>query len=148
MRQSMSKVSKVSDVIKVLNGGIEFYEEAREKVSSVHIKHMFNRMIAAKQSAVSALQPFAVAENGEFEDDTSLAVELRSFYTKVLGGISSDKEHTYVEQLEEVEDKLLDALDDALKCEQPANCAVVLRQVKADMQVCHDEMKALQRTTA
>ncbi|MBT1064424.1 PA2169 family four-helix-bundle protein [Bowmanella sp. Y26] len=148
MRQTMSKVSKVSDVIKVLNGGIEFYEEAREKVSSVHIKHMFNRMITAKQNAVSALQPFAVAENGEIEDDTSLAVDLRSFYTKLLGSISTDKEHTYVDQLEEVEDKLLDALDDALKCEQPPQCAIVLRKVKADMQVCHDEMKALQRATA
>ena len=108
-------VEKVSSIIKVLNGGIEFYSDAIKKVESQSIKTVFQQMINDKQTAITTLQPFAVAEQGDYEDDNAMAVDIRSMYTKVISSLTSNSDHTFVSQLEEVEDKILAELREALK---------------------------------
>ncbi|MBJ7552613.1 PA2169 family four-helix-bundle protein [Marinomonas ostreistagni] len=138
----------VADIIKVMNGGIEFYEKAKQEVDSPRVERMFNKMIEAKEAAVSELQPFAIAEKGHIEEGSNLEVEARQAYTKLLDKVTkASTEHTYVDQLEEVEDKVLEELDEALKLDQPSGCERALRAVQARMRECHDEMKALQMTT-
>lgn len=141
-------VEKVSSIIKVLNGGIEFYTDALAKVDSQGVKSVFNTIIRDKQAAITKLQPFAVAEQGEYEEDNALAVDARNMYTRLISTFSSDSDHTFVSQLEEVEDKTLDVIRDALDEEQPADCRLVLNAVLADMKKCHDQMKALQKSTS
>ncbi|QJR82306.1 PA2169 family four-helix-bundle protein [Alteromonas pelagimontana] len=148
MSNQTPQVDKVTDIIKVMNGGIEFYQDGIEKVSQQNLKAMFTRMITEKQEAIAALQPYAVSEQGDAETDSDWTVDVRNMYTNLLGALSSNKDHTYVDQLEEVEDKVLEAIDDALEENQPANCATELRRVRVRMQQCHDEMKSLQDATA
>ncbi|ABG42590.1 conserved hypothetical protein [Paraglaciecola sp. T6c] len=141
-------VEKVSSIIKVLNGGIEFYSDATEKVESQSIKTVFQQMINDKQAAITTLQPFAVAENGDYEDDSAVAVDIRNMYTKVISSLTSNSDHTFVSQLEEVEDKILAELREALKEDQPAACTMALNKVLTDMKRNHDQMRALQKSTA
>ena len=63
-----------------------------------------------------------------------------------LTGIS-DKEATYIAQLEEVEDKTLEEIRIALKEKQPPQYESALLQSLATMQECHDEMRALKKAT-
>ena len=148
MQSNINKVEKVTDIIKVLNGGISFYEEAIDKVKSQSLKTMFGRLILQKRHAVAKLQPYAIEEQGEVEKDSSIAVSIRKTYTKLLSGISSDVDHTYVEQLEEVEDKTLEVIREALKHEQPAAVNQVLLGVLNDAKIAHSEMKSLQDLTS
>ncbi|MBT0586674.1 PA2169 family four-helix-bundle protein [Alteromonas oceanisediminis] len=148
MSKQVRDVEDVAEIIKVLNGGIEFYQDALTKIETPNVRSMFSRMIEEKQQAIASLQPFAIAEKGEVESGTSTAVDLRNMYTNVLGMFSSDKAHTYVDELEEVEDKVLEVMDKALEEDQPAACAAELRRIRARMQQCHDEMKALQEATS
>ena len=137
----------VADIIKVMNGGIDFYEKAKKEVDSQHVLRMFDKMINAKEAAIAKLQPYAVAEKGDKETGSNFEVSARQAYTKVLDSVSRhSSEHTYVDQLEEVEDKVLEELDEALKLEQPVGCEQALRTFQARMKECHDEMKALQNT--
>jgi len=147
MTTSKPEVKKIAELIKVLNGGIEFYQNAKDKIDRLNIKSTFDTMIFEKQKAVEALQPFAIVEQGEIENDTAFAVDARQQYTKLLDTLTSDTEHTYIKQLEEVEDKVLEKFDSALEENQPAACAIELRRLQAIMQRCHDEMKALQHAT-
>lgn len=150
MNQStdMNQVKHVTDIVKVMNGGIDFYEKAKQEVDNSRVQQMFDKMITAKESAVRELQPFAIEEQGDAETSSSFEVDAREKYTKLLDKMNSDStEHTYVDQLEEVEDKVLAELDNALQHTQPAGCEQVLLKVKAHMRECHDEMKALQDTT-
>jgi len=146
MGHSSPHVEKVTDVIKVLNGGIEFYKDGMKKVTSGNIREMFNRMIDEKQQAVLALETFA--EQGSKDSHSSWSVEVRSMYTKILSILTSDKNHAYVSQLEEIEDKVLEVIDEALDANQPTVCATELRRIRTRMQQCHDEMKSLQAATA
>jgi uncharacterized protein (TIGR02284 family) len=142
-----TEVKKVTDVIKVLQGGIDFYQKAINEIESNNVKSMFRRMIEGKQEAIEALQPFAINQQGERETDSDWMVSTRKLYTQMIGKMSSDEEHTYIKQLEEVEDRVLEVLDEALKEDQPESCVVVLRTTRAHAQQMHDEMKALQDAT-
>ena len=148
MQANINKVEKVADIIKVLNGGISFYEEGLEKVKSQSLKTMFGRMIVQKRQAVATLQPYAIEETGEVEKDSSVAVSVRKTYTKLISALSSDADHTYVAQLEEVEDKTLDVIRDALKEDQPVAVNQTLLGVLSDAKVAHSEMKSLQEMTS
>jgi|TARA_R110000744_G_scaffold209190_2_gene328037 uncharacterized protein (TIGR02284 family) len=147
MQTQTAQTNHISDIIKVMNGGIEFYQEATTKLDNTTYQAFFDRMISAKEEAVAELQKFAVQEDGYPESDTSNAVKARQAYTKLLSKISSDSTFTYVDQLEEVEDKVLDEIDAALEKKQAQDCEVTLQRVKVRMKECHDEMKALQVTT-
>lgn len=147
MQNQTAHAHHITDIIKVMNGGIEFYQEAKTKLDDSIYNAFFDRMIGAKVEAVAELQPFAVAQQGEVETDTSNLVKARQAYTKLMSKITSETTtFTYVDQLEEVEDKVLEELDLALERNQTQDCEVTLRRVKVRMKECHDEMKALQVT--
>lgn len=147
MQNQTAHAHHITDIVKVMNGGIEFYQEAKTKLDDSTYKAFFDRMIGAKAEAVAELQPFAVAQQGEVETDTSNLVKARQAYTKLMSKITSETTtFTYVDQLEEVEDKVLEELDLALERNQTQDCEVTLRRVKVRMKECHDEMKALQLT--
>jgi uncharacterized protein (TIGR02284 family) len=148
MNNQTPDVKKVSDTIKVMQGGIDFYQEAITEVESNNVKGMFRKMIEGKEQAIESLQPYAINEQGERETDSDWMVDTRKMYTQLIGKMSSDTDHTYIKQLEEVEDKVLEVLDEALQEEQPQDCSAALRATKARAQQMHDEMKALQEATA
>lgn len=138
----------VSDIVQVLNSGIDFYSEAKEKVKDGSVAQFFDRMIAARKLTRERLQPFLRGKQGEKETGSSFAVEARKVYTKVIGSMSSDKNHTYIDQLEEVEDKTLEEIKTALDKEQPPAVETALRQSLQTMQQCHDEMRSLQKSSS
>ncbi|MBU1294696.1 MAG: PA2169 family four-helix-bundle protein [Gammaproteobacteria bacterium] len=145
MQNQTAHAHHITDIIKVMNGGIEFYQEAKTKLDDSTYNAFFDRMIGAKTEAVTELQPFAIDQQGEVETDTNNLVKARQAYTKLISKISSESTaFTYVDQLEEVEDKVLEELDLALERNQTQDCEVTLRRVKVRMKECHDEMKALQ----
>ncbi|WP_046006499.1 PA2169 family four-helix-bundle protein [Pseudoalteromonas rubra] len=148
MTHSNYDMEPLKELVKVLNGGVEFYKDAKDKVDDERISAIFNTMITEKVQAISKLQTYALIDEGERETDSDMLVTLREHYTKVLGVLSTDKTHTYIAQLEEVEDKVLDKVADALEQQLPPQCVQDLRQVQVRMQACHDEMKALQELTA
>ena len=147
MSTHTAQVEKVSDVIQVMKAGIDFYQDAIEQVESNHVKQTFKKMVVNKKAAIDALQPLAVAEQGELETGSSIAVDSRKVYTKLAGMLSSNEDHTYVNQLEEVEDKVLKVLDSALENEQPTIAQSTLMSIRTNAQRMHDEMKALQEQT-
>lgn len=148
MTKPVREVERITDIVRVLNGGIKFYEQAMEKVESHGVKTVFGRMIAAKQSSVEELQPFAVAESGEYEKDTDMAVDFRKAYTNVLSMLTSESDHTYVAQLEEVEDKTMGVIREALEVNQPEACKMALMNVLNTANETHSQMKSLQQTTS
>ncbi|MDO6428606.1 PA2169 family four-helix-bundle protein [Thalassotalea sp. 1_MG-2023] len=148
MSLSNYDMSPVKELIKVLNGGVEFYKEAKEELSDNTLATIFNKMITEKTRAISELQTYVLIDEGEIEDDSDLIVTMREKYTKLLTVVRADKEHTYLDQLEEVEDRVLDKLSDAMEASLPEPCNIALSQIQIRMQACHDEMKALQQASA
>ncbi len=146
MSMQMNNVENVSDIIKVMQAGVDFYREALDEIDDQGIKATFNRMIETKRDLIDTLQPLAIEEQGQVESKQDILVGARKYYTHVASKISSDGELTYVKQLEELEDKVLEAFDDALDADQPPYAQLTLKHAKAQAQSMHDEMKRLQET--
>lgn len=142
------RVNHASDIIQVLNSGIEFYSDAKEQVSDQRLVQFFDRMLNARLMVKERLQPFAVIEDGKREEGSAFSVEVRKVYTKVISAISSDTDHAYINQLEELEDKTLEEIRMALKDKQPPQYEAALLQSMTTMQECHDEMRALKRSVS
>jgi len=147
MLNQTTNVEKVTDVIQVMKAGVEFYQDAVEQVNDSFVKNTFVKMASKKEAAIQALQPLAVEEQGKTEDGTSIAVDSRKLYTKFATMFTSHEDYTYVKQLEEVEDKVLQVLDNALSEKQPVEAMTILTNIRGDAQLMHDEMKALQEKT-
>lgn len=142
-------IENVNSIIKALNSGIEFYESAIENVDDPTIAGVFKTMIQVRKDALIKLQPFAKISDGEPETGNSWSVKVREAYTKIAATISSDKDHTYIEQLEEVEDKTLEEINSAIEQSTPTLPYVsVLGEVHLEMKQCHDRMLSLQKATS
>ncbi|MBD3584201.1 PA2169 family four-helix-bundle protein [Salinimonas sp. HHU 13199] len=148
MNQLPANVEKVSDIVKVLNGGIEFYKNSIHKVTGQNIQAMFRRMIEEKQQAVTALKPYLPESAQRESNDADWIVRLRSMYSRLREALESPSDQIYIEQLEEVEDRVLRVIDSALETDPPQHYACELRRIRTRMQQCHDEMRSLQHATA
>jgi uncharacterized protein (TIGR02284 family) len=139
------EVNHITDIIQVMNSGIDFYEKAQEKVKDPAIGALFQRMIDARKISVEHLQPYAINEKGEREDGSSFSIEARRAYTAILTAFSSNNDSTYVKELEEVEDKTLEEIKAAMDKPQPADCEAALAKTLLTMQSCHAEMSRMQK---
>ncbi|VUD58707.1 hypothetical protein TDB9533_02491 [Thalassocella blandensis] len=145
----MSKyIHKIDDIIKTLNSAASFYQDAKSQVKDPSIATLFEKMRMIKQQAVTRLTPFVIIQEGEPEEGNNYSVEARKIYANLLAKLSSDTDHTLVAQLEEVEDKTLSDITQAMDNEQPPEVYSTLREIYVDMKACHDEIHAVERATA
>lgn len=138
-----TQINHITDIIQVMNSGIDFYEKAQENIKDPAIGALFQRMIDARKISVERLQPYAINQKGEREDGSAFSVEARRAYTAILTSFSSDNDSTYVNELEEVEDKTLKEIKAAMDNPQPADCEAALAKTLLTMQNCHAEMSKM-----
>jgi uncharacterized protein (TIGR02284 family) len=143
--QQNNEVNHISDIIQVMNSGIDFYQKAQQKVQDPAIAALFQRMIDAREVTVERLQPFAINEQGEREEGSSFAVEARRAYTALITKFSAENDDTYVKELEEVEDKTLEEIKAAMAKPQAPDCEAALAKALLTMKSCHAEMSKMQK---
>ncbi|WP_418608709.1 ferritin-like domain-containing protein [Pseudoalteromonas sp. US3C1013] len=139
------EINHITDIIQVMNSGIDFYQTAQDKVQDPAIGALFQRMIDARIVSVESLQPYAINQQGEREDGSSFVVEARRAFTTLISKFANNNDQTYVKELEEVEDKTLEEIKVALKKPQSHDCEAALSKVLLTMQSCHAEMSKMQK---
>ncbi|MDX1728126.1 MAG: PA2169 family four-helix-bundle protein, partial [Pseudoalteromonas tetraodonis] len=127
------EINHITDIIQVMNSGIDFYEKAQDKVQDPSVSALFQRMIDARKVSVESLQPYAINQQGAREDGSSFAVEARRAFTALLSTFTSNNDQTYIKELEEVEDKTLEEIKTALKKPQSHDCEAALSKVLLTM---------------
>jgi uncharacterized protein (TIGR02284 family) len=150
MSSAHYNIEALSSLVHVLNSGIDFYREAKEKVADSQTQPYFDRMISRREMVKQLLIPYAKAETGDFkalDKGSNFALEARHWYTTILAKIASDEQHTWVSQLEEVEDKTLEKFDEVIAQGQSVACEAALQKGRELMQSCHDQMLSLQKAT-
>ncbi|WP_404339856.1 PA2169 family four-helix-bundle protein [Pseudoalteromonas mariniglutinosa] len=138
-------VHHITEIIQVMNSGIDFYEKAQDKVTEPAIVALFQRMIDARKVCIERLQPYAINTQGKREEGSAFAVEARKAYTTLMTKFTDDKNSAYVDELEEVEDKTLAEIKIAMKKPQPHDCEAALAKTLLTIQSCHAEMSRMQK---
>lgn len=140
----MSKTtSSLNDLIEVLNDGVKFYEDASSNVENPGYKQLFTRMASTKRSIATDLKA-QVALHGETPaDGGTIAGSIREGYTKLAAAMSKHPDEKYVNNLEETEDRILHAFQDALTSSDRAEVRQIAQNYLPDVRRMHDEMRAL-----
>ena len=120
------KIDTLNELISVTRDSAKFYQDAAGKVQSPQLQSLFNNMADAKCGIVDALAREVKADGAQPKDSGSFQGSLHRLYGDVRGKLGGD-DYDYVAQLEESEDRMLDAYKDVVNdsnTPQPVKSAV------------------------
>ena len=144
----MSTSSNLKDLIELLNDGEKFYAEAAAKVKIPAYANLFQRMAQQKQAIASDLSARLSALGESAPQGGTMLGSLRKFYTDVRASMSKDSEAVYVGQLEQTEDRILEAFRDDLTQSEDLELRRIAERHYPDLKRTHDEMRDLKRRLA
>ncbi len=139
-----SKTAQLNELIAITRDGQHFYEHASSQVKDSQLKGLFATMSRNKTEVIQALSSSVAANDEQPTMDDTLFGKLKQMYADTRALISSDEDATYVAQLEEAEDRILNAFKDALEDADP-ELKVVLNREMPKVRACHDRMSSLKR---
>ncbi len=144
----MSTTSNLKDLIELLNDGEKFYIEAATKVKIPAYANLFQRMAQQKQAIASDLSARLASHGETAPEGGTMLGSLRKFYADVRASMSSDAESIYVAQLEQTEDRILEAFRDELTQSEDMELRRIAERHYPDVKRTHDEMRDLKRRLA
>ncbi|MEB0039201.1 PA2169 family four-helix-bundle protein [Pseudomonas sp. MH10] len=136
--------AQLNELIEITRDGQRFYEHAADEVKDPRFKALFLDMAQAKNEVIRALSVEVATENEKPADGGTLLGKMRQMYADTKATLSSDESYTYVEQLEEAEDRILHAFEDALQSQDPKVQAVAAEKLP-QVRAAHDRMRNLKR---
>ena len=137
--------NNLNELIEVLNDGISFYDDAAKTTENAGYRSLFLRMATAKRSIAADLASH-VARHGETPaEGGTVAGALRKGYAELRASLSRHPDARYITQLEETEDRILAAFQDAMGASEDSAVRHIAQQYLPEVRAMHDEMRALKR---
>lgn len=144
----MSTSSNLKDLIELLNDGEKFYAEAAAKVKIPAYANLFQRMAQQKRTIASDLSARLSMLGESTPQGGTVLGSLRKFYTDVRASMSKDSEAVYVSQLEQTEDRILEAFREELTQSEDLELRRIAERHYPDLKRTHDEMRDLKQRLA
>lgn len=140
-------LSKLNDLIEVLVDGKKFYEEAAPEVRP-DLRQLFTRMASTKGAIIADLQRQVASSGKTPADSGTVSGTLRKFYAEVRTGMASNENDEYVSQLEEFEDRILEAFRNVSSKDGDMEVRAIAQRHMAQVKKDHDDMRALKRAAS
>ncbi|NYZ64157.1 PA2169 family four-helix-bundle protein [Luteimonas deserti] len=142
MQMSNKTASTLNDLISIARDGKDFYEEAAQKVGDAELRTLFARIATNKAQIVNELSAAVQAAGGTPETSGTMVGSMQQMYGKLRAALG-DTEYGYVAELEESEDRLLEAFDEASRdSDTPPAARDVVVRLLPEVRSCHDVMRA------
>ena len=139
----MNQSSKIlNDIVSVVRDGKAFYDTAIPKVHDPELKALFTRMAAMKGEVLSGLSAEVKAMDELPAAEGTWAGDLAKLYAEVRT-LVGDKDYEWVSQLENSEDRLVQAFDEAVQdTDTPVSARAILNRFLPEVRACHDIMRS------
>ena len=138
----------LNELIEITRDGQVFYADAINQVDNPHLKNVFRGMIDAKSQLISALSEHVRVRGEQPSTDGTFAGSFRKVYAEVSARLSNHKDATFVAQLEESEDRLLHAFEQAAKDSDDLPLHQIITQYLPKVRLCHEQMRNLKQSLA
>ncbi|WP_407293395.1 ferritin-like domain-containing protein [Stutzerimonas zhaodongensis] len=138
MKQNMTQLN---ELIEITRDGQHFYQHAIDEVKDVELQHLFRDMAQAKTHIIQALSVKVAANQEEPAKGGTTAGKLREAYADTKARLSHS-DAVYIDQLDQTEERILAAFEDALTTAEPdvkALLAIELPKIRA----CHERIHNL-----
>ena len=139
----MNQSSKIlNDIVAVVRDGKSFYETATPKVHDPELKELFKRMAAMKGEVLTGLSA-EVKSMGEIPAaEGTWTGDLAKLYGEVRAMVGNT-DYAWVAQLEDSEDRLVKAFDEAIQdTNTPVTARATLNRFLPEVRACHDIMRS------
>lgn len=103
----------LNELIEIARDGEDFYNEAATKVNDVELETLFKRIANNKADIASSLSRAVAAAGGKPATDGTFVGSVQKMYGNFRAALG-DTQYGYVAQLEETEDRLLEAFKEVL----------------------------------
>ena len=131
----------LNELIEIARDGKRFYEEAAGKVDDAGLKALFTQVAGVKAAIVNELSGAVQAVGGEPETSGTVIGSMQQFYGKMRAALG-DTEYGYVAELEESEDRLLEAFQETVEDPNtPAQAREVATRLLPEVRRIHDVMR-------
>lgn len=135
---------QLNELIAITRDGERFYEHAGKEVGDDELRNLFGEMREAKRELIQALSAKVEANEGEPESGGTLTGKIRQVYADTRALISNNDATTYISQLEETEDRILHAFEDALENTDVGMHSLLGPEIPK-VRACHDRMRDLKK---
>lgn len=135
------KVTHLNELIEITRDGQHFYQHALEMVKDVELQHLFRDIAQSKTHIIQALSVKVAASQEQPAQGGTMAGKLREVYADAKARVG-DTDAVYIDQLDQVEERVLAAFEDALGTAEPdvrALLAIELPKLRA----CHERIHKL-----
>jgi uncharacterized protein (TIGR02284 family) len=134
-------ITHLNELIEITRDGQHFYQHALEEVKDIELQHLFRDMAQAKTHIIQALSVKVAANQQQPAQGGTTAGKLREMYADTKAQLG-DADAVYIDQLDQTEERILAAFEDALKTADPdvkALLAIELPKIRA----CHERIHTL-----
>lgn len=138
MKQSMNHLN---ELIEITRDGQHFYQHAAEAVTDIELQHLFRDMAQAKTHIIQALSVKVAAYDEKPSSGGTTTGKLREVYADTKARVG-DTDAVYIDQLDQTEERILQAFEEALTDAEPdvrALLAIELPKIRA----CHERIHKL-----
>ena len=139
----MNQSSKIlNDIVSVVRDGKSFYETATPKVHDPELKTLFKRMAAMKGEVLAGLSAEVKSMGETPAPEGTWTGDLAKLYGEVRA-LVGDTDYAWVSQLEDSEDRLVKAFDQAIAdTDTPVTARATLNRFLPEVRACHDIMRS------
>jgi uncharacterized protein (TIGR02284 family) len=130
----------LNELIEITRDGQVFYSDAVNRVDNPHLKIVFRGMIDAKSQLINALSEHVRTHGEQPSTDGTFAGSFRKSYAETKARLSDRKDATFVAQLEQSEDRLLQAFDHAAKDSNDSALQEIVARYLPKVRLCHEQM--------
>ena len=138
----------LNELIETARDGLEFYTEAVTRVSNPHLKAVFRALIDVKTRLISELSEHARARGLTPSSGGTFAGSFHKLYGDIRARLSNQKDATFVAELEESEDRLLHAFEQASTDAADPEVHRIVAQYLPKVRLCHEQMCNLKMSLA
>jgi uncharacterized protein (TIGR02284 family) len=137
--------ASLNELIEVLNDGVKFYDDAAGSARHETYRQLFQRMASTKRAIATDLKAEVAHQGEKPAEGGTVAGTLRQAYTDLSAKLSDNPDAKYISQLEESEDRILHAFQDALTTSDKAQVRQIAQNYLPDIRRMHDEMRNLKQ---
>ena len=136
-----AQIDNLNDLIAITRDSAEFYTEAANKVHNPQLKTLFTHMANSKNGLVGAMSRDVKHEGGKPTKEGTFRGNLDRFYGDIRAKLSN-KDYAYVSELEQSEDRLLNAFNNVIKDEDvPGSVRATVTTYLPTAKQQHDTMR-------
>jgi uncharacterized protein (TIGR02284 family) len=136
----------LKDLVQVTRDSQELYEAVAQRTDNRELALVCRRLAAAKSELIDALKLELVSMGSGVPADGTLGGELRRAFAELRAALSTDADVVRSEQLENSEDRLLQAYERALDDLRTPELRAILTLQMPRVRECHEEMRRVKQT--